>query len=92
MARKIDPCHLDAGAAEDITQYVNSETIPNWDSVLDAVKNNRAFVFDHPEQRIHFRETYSGIVEACYDDIDAWEREHGTPESNPHGAKLVAGN
>ena len=27
--------------------------------VLDAVKNNRAFVFDHPEQREYFRETYS---------------------------------
>jgi multiple sugar transport system substrate-binding protein len=30
---------LDANGAEEITQYVNSETIPNWDSVLDSVKN-----------------------------------------------------
>ncbi len=30
---------LDANAAEEITQYVNAETIPNWDSVLDSVKN-----------------------------------------------------
>ena len=29
---------LDAGAAEDITDYVNAETVPNWDSVLDSVK------------------------------------------------------
>jgi hypothetical protein len=57
--------------------------------VLDAVKNNRAFVFDHPEQRVHFRETYSGIVEACYDAAEAWEKAHGVPDANPHGAKLV---
>lgn len=30
---------LDADAAEDITQYVNKDTIPNWDAVLDSVKN-----------------------------------------------------
>jgi hypothetical protein len=57
--------------------------------VLQAVRNNRPFVFDHPEQRIHFRETYSSVVEACYDDAEAWEREHGVPDANPHGAKLV---
>jgi NAD(P)-dependent dehydrogenase (short-subunit alcohol dehydrogenase family) len=57
--------------------------------VLDAVRNNRAFVFDHPEQRVHFRETYSNIVEACYDAAEAWEMEHGRPEANPHGPMLV---
>lgn len=57
--------------------------------VLNAVRNNRPFVFDHAEQRRNFRETYSSVVEACYDDIDAWEREHGLPAANPHGAKLV---
>lgn len=57
--------------------------------VLDAVAHNRAFVFDHPEQRVHFRETYSNVVEACYDAADAWEQAHGVPETNPHGAKLV---
>ena len=57
--------------------------------VLDAVKNNRAFAFDHPEQRKDFRESYSSVVEACYDATDAWEREHGMPEANPHGAALV---
>ncbi len=56
--------------------------------VLNAVKNNRPLVFDHAEQRKYFRETYSSIVEACYDDIDAWEAEHGTPEVNPTGADL----
>lgn len=57
--------------------------------VLQAVRDNRAFVFDHPEQRMLFRETYSSVVEACYDDADAWQREHGTPEANPYGARLV---
>jgi NAD(P)-dependent dehydrogenase (short-subunit alcohol dehydrogenase family) len=56
--------------------------------VLDAVRHNRAFVFDHPEQRRLFRETYSAIVEACYDAADAWERTHGLPEANPTGAEL----
>jgi NAD(P)-dependent dehydrogenase (short-subunit alcohol dehydrogenase family) len=57
--------------------------------VLNAVRNNRAFVFDHPEQRELFRSTYSAIVEACYDDAEAWHREHGTPSANPTGAMLV---
>lgn len=57
--------------------------------VLDAVKNNRAFAFDHPEQRKDFRETYSSVVEACYDAADAWEQANGVPEANPHGAMLV---
>lgn len=57
--------------------------------VLDAVKNNRSFVFDHPDQREVFRRTYSGIVEACYDAADDWHDQHGTPEANPDGARLV---
>jgi NAD(P)-dependent dehydrogenase (short-subunit alcohol dehydrogenase family) len=57
--------------------------------VLDAVKHNRSFVFDHPEQRANFRETYAGVVEACYDAAEAWEREHGKPEANPTGAMLI---
>ncbi|MCX7865021.1 MAG: hypothetical protein N2423_08320, partial [Novosphingobium sp.] len=57
--------------------------------VLDAVRNNRAFVFDHPEQRVHFRETYVKVVEACYDAAEAWHEAHGTPDANPHGPMLV---
>lgn len=57
--------------------------------VLDAVRHNRAFVFDHPDQREQFRRTYSGVVEACYDAADAWHAAHGTPEANPHGARLA---
>ena len=57
--------------------------------VLDAVRANRPFVFDHPEQRAEFRRTYSGIVEACYDAADEWHASHGTPEANPEGARLV---
>ncbi len=57
--------------------------------VLEAVRNNRAFVFDHAEQRRLFRETYAGVVEACYDAADAWERAHGLPPANPTGAALA---
>jgi hypothetical protein len=56
--------------------------------VLRAVLNNRPFVFDHADQRHFFRETYAQVVEACYDDIEAYEREHGTPAANPTGAVL----
>jgi NAD(P)-dependent dehydrogenase (short-subunit alcohol dehydrogenase family) len=56
--------------------------------VLNAVRKNRPFVFDHADQRRHFAETYSSVVEACYDDIEAWEREHGLPAANPTGAEL----
>jgi NAD(P)-dependent dehydrogenase (short-subunit alcohol dehydrogenase family) len=57
--------------------------------VLNAVRNNRAFVFDHPEQRALFRQTYADVVEACYDDADAWMRDNGVPEANPTGAVLL---
>jgi len=30
---------LDADGAEDITDYVNTDTIPNWNDILDSVKN-----------------------------------------------------
>jgi NAD(P)-dependent dehydrogenase (short-subunit alcohol dehydrogenase family) len=56
--------------------------------VLRALRNNRPFVFDHAEQRRFFKETYSAVVEACYDDIEAYEQEHGRPPSNPEAAKL----
>lgn len=57
--------------------------------VLEAVRNNRPFAFDHADQRRFFRETYSDVVEACYDDIARWEEEHGLPEANPTGAALT---
>lgn len=69
----------------DINFYTPEHIAP---MVLRAVRNNRPFVFDHAEQRRLFRETYSDIVEACYDDIEAYEREHGVPQGNPTGAKL----
>jgi NAD(P)-dependent dehydrogenase (short-subunit alcohol dehydrogenase family) len=47
--------------------------------VLRAVQNNRRFVFDHADQRRFFKETYSDVVESCYDDIEAYEREQGLP-------------
>lgn len=47
--------------------------------VLQAVRDNRPFVFDHAEQRQAFRDTYASIIESCYDDIEAYEREFGTP-------------
>lgn len=56
--------------------------------VLRAVENNRPFVFDHPEQRQFFRETYSSVVEACFDDSESYEREFGRPPANPTGPRL----
>jgi NAD(P)-dependent dehydrogenase (short-subunit alcohol dehydrogenase family) len=52
--------------------------------VLRAVQNNRPFVFDHAEQRHFFRETYSQVVEACYDDIETYEKERGVPAGVQH--------
>ena len=52
--------------------------------VLRAVQNNRPFVFDHAEQRRFFRETYSEVVEACYDDIETYEKERGVPAGVQH--------
>ena len=69
----------------DLNFYTPDQIAP---MVLRAVENNRAFVFDHADQRRFFRETYSGVVEACYDDIESYEREHGVPKPNPTGAKL----
>jgi NAD(P)-dependent dehydrogenase (short-subunit alcohol dehydrogenase family) len=65
--------------------YTPDQTAP---MVLRAVQNNRPFVFDHPEQRQFFRETYSNVVEACYDDSEAYEREFGRPPANPTGPRL----
>jgi NAD(P)-dependent dehydrogenase (short-subunit alcohol dehydrogenase family) len=59
--------------------YTPEEVAP---IVLRAVQNNRPFVFDHSEQRETFRDLYSGVVEACFDDIDRWEQEQGL-SSNP---------
>ena len=56
--------------------------------VLKAVRNNRPFVFDHADQRRFFHETYASVVDACYDDIERWEAEHGLPDANPTGAEL----
>jgi hypothetical protein len=54
--------------------YTPEEVAP---IVLRAVQNNRPFVFDHAEQRATFRDLYSEIIEACFDDIDQWEQENG---------------
>jgi NAD(P)-dependent dehydrogenase (short-subunit alcohol dehydrogenase family) len=56
--------------------------------VLNAVRRNRPFVFDHADQRRFFRQTYADVVESCYDDIADWEGEHGCPDGNPTGASL----
>ena len=56
--------------------YTPDEVAP---IVLRAVRNNRPFVFDHSEQRESFRELYSSVIEACFDDIEQWEKE------NSHG-------
>jgi len=71
--------------AIDIAFYTPEQIAP---IVLRAVRNNRPFVFDHADQRRFFRETYANVVEACYDDIEAHERENGIPRANPTGAAL----
>jgi NAD(P)-dependent dehydrogenase (short-subunit alcohol dehydrogenase family) len=58
--------------------YTPDEVAP---IVLRAVRNNRPFVFDHSEQRQSFREQYADVIEACFDDIDQWEQEHGISPS-----------
>lgn len=77
----------DASAAAKAMAFYSPEAVAPM--VLDAVRNNRTFVFDHPEQRAEFRRTYAQVVEACYDAADNWHDRHGTPEANPHGARLV---
>lgn len=57
--------------------------------VLNAVRKNRPFVFDHADQRRFFRQTYADVVERCYDDIVAWEAQHGIPEGNATGASFI---
>lgn len=59
-----------------ITFYAPESIAP---IVLHAVRNNRPFAFDHAEQRHFFRETYGNVVEACFDDIAAYEHDHGLP-------------
>ena len=54
--------------------YTPEEVAP---LVLRAVERNRPFVFDHAEQRASFREQYADLIEACFDDVDQWEQEHG---------------
>lgn len=58
--------------------------------VLDAVRHNRLFAFDHANQRHLFHETYASVVDACYDAAEAWEQTHGLPPANPTGADLAA--
>lgn len=72
------PVHIPAASfsANPIPLYEPDGVAP---IVLRAVRNNRPFVFDHAEQRQAFRDTYAGIVESCYDDIEAYEAEFGTP-------------
>lgn len=57
--------------------------------VLNAVRHNRPFAFDHADQRRLFAETYASAVESCYDDLDAWQAQHGVPDGNPTGADLI---
>lgn len=57
--------------------------------VLDAVRHNRPLAFDHANQRHLFHETYSSVVEACYDATEEWEQTHGLPPANPTGADLA---
>jgi len=59
-----------------ITFYAPESIAP---IVLNAVRHDRPFAFDHAEQRHFFYQTYADVVDACFDDIAAYEREHGIP-------------
>lgn len=69
--------HASALLAETPITFYSPESIAPI--VLNAVRNNRPFAFDHAEQRHFFAQTYGSVVEACFDDIAAYEREHGVP-------------
>lgn len=45
--------------------------------VLQGVRNNRAIVVDHSNQRSIYHETYARLVEQAFDDAEAHERAHG---------------
>lgn len=83
-----DELHIDAASsvAHSHAFYAPDAVAP---MVLDAVCHDRPFVFDHPDQREHFRRTYSNVVEACYDAAVQWHDRHGTPAANSHGAMLL---
>lgn len=49
--------------------------------VLRAVRNDRAFVFDHPEHVAYFRDTYASLVEAGYADAEAYFAERALSET-----------
>jgi multiple sugar transport system substrate-binding protein len=51
---------LDAGQAEDITSYINADTVPNWDSIAPAAK--KAFVDSGKNYAIPFYSYTMGIV------------------------------
>jgi hypothetical protein len=48
--------------------------------VLEAVRCDHPFIFDHSDHAKEFRETYATVVEACFGHIASWEREQGAPE------------
>ena len=74
------------GNAQPTSFYTPDKIAP---MVLLAVKHDRAFVFDHSEDRKRFQDDYSSVVEACFDDIAAYERVFGVPEANPTGPELI---
>jgi hypothetical protein len=45
--------------------------------VLRGVRNNRAIVFDHADQRRLFLETYQSLVMQAFDDVEEYERAAG---------------
>lgn len=43
--------------------------------VMRAVRNNRAIVVDHADQRSLFHDTYTRLVEQAFDDVEVYENE-----------------
>jgi NAD(P)-dependent dehydrogenase (short-subunit alcohol dehydrogenase family) len=67
--------------------HVNSlQPIQAGRMVMRAVHNNRLIVVDHSYQRAVWQEDYARHVQQAYDDVEAFEREHGTPPVIKWGA------
>jgi NAD(P)-dependent dehydrogenase (short-subunit alcohol dehydrogenase family) len=57
----------------------NLEPIQAGRMVCRAIRNNRLIVVDHSYQRKIWEEGYAAHVRQAYDDVEAFEREHGAP-------------
>jgi NAD(P)-dependent dehydrogenase (short-subunit alcohol dehydrogenase family) len=65
---------------ENITAFLPPAVIAPM--VLRAIRNNRRIVFDHPEQRQIWIDTYQSIVLEAFDDVHEYERQMNAAQSD----------